>query len=110
MRYPDELIDRVRDANDIVDVISACVPLKKRGANFVGLCPFHAEKTGSFNVSPTRQIFKCFGCGKGGNVFNFVMEYENLTFPDTSPNSTMNRATQAKSSRRSTESWRGVRG
>ncbi len=83
MRYPDELIDRVRDANDIVDVISACVPLKKRGANFVGLCPFHAEKTGSFNVSPTRQIFKCFGCGKGGNVFNFVMEYENLTFPES---------------------------
>lgn len=82
MRYPDELIDRVRDANDIVDVVSACVPLKKRGANFVGLCPFHAEKTGSFNVSPSRQIFKCFGCGKGGNVFNFVMEYENLTFPE----------------------------
>ncbi|MCR5520327.1 MAG: DNA primase [Lachnospiraceae bacterium] len=83
MRYPDELLDRVRDANDIVDVVSACVPLKKRGANYVGLCPFHAEKTGSFNVSPNRQIFKCFGCGKGGNVFNFVMEYENLTFPES---------------------------
>ena len=82
MRYPDELIDRVREANDIVDVISACVPLKKRGANFVGLCPFHSEKTGSFNVSPSRQIFKCFGCGKGGNVFTFVMEYDNLTFPE----------------------------
>ena len=82
MRYSDELIDKVREANDIVDVVSACVPLKKRGANFVGLCPFHAEKTGSFNVSPTRQIYKCFGCGKGGNVFNFVMEYENLTFPE----------------------------
>ncbi|MCR5432092.1 MAG: DNA primase [Lachnospiraceae bacterium] len=82
MRYPDELIDRVREANDIVDVVSSCVPLKKRGANYVGLCPFHAEKTGSFNVSPSRQIFKCFGCGKGGNVFNFVMEYENLTFPE----------------------------
>ncbi|MCR5829733.1 MAG: DNA primase [Lachnospiraceae bacterium] len=82
MRFTDELIDKIRDANDIVDVVSSYVPLKKRGANFVGLCPFHAEKTGSFHVSPTRQIFKCFGCGKGGNVFNFIMEYENLTFPE----------------------------
>ncbi len=82
MRYSEELIDRVREANDIVDVVSACVPLKKRGANYIGLCPFHSEKTGSFNVNPARQIFKCFGCGKGGNVFGFVMEYENLTFPE----------------------------
>lgn len=80
MFYPDDVIDRVREANDIADVIGSYIPLKKRGANLVGLCPFHSEKTGSFSVSPIKQIFKCFGCGKGGNVINFVSNYENIGF------------------------------
>src|SRR6185369_6430973 len=80
MRIPEETIDDVRQATDIVDVIGALVPLKKRGKNFLGLCPFHQEKTPSFNVSPDRQMFHCFGCGKGGNVFSFLIEYEKVTF------------------------------
>lgn len=82
MFYPDDLIDRVREANDIVDVIGSYVPLKKRGANLIGLCPFHSEKTGSFSVSPSKQIYKCFGCGQGGNVFNFISTYDNITFQE----------------------------
>jgi DNA primase len=77
-----ELRERVRAANDIVDVIGACLPLKKAGGNFQALCPFHKEKTPSFNVNPSLQIFKCFGCGKGGDVFTFVMAYENVEFPE----------------------------
>ncbi len=75
-------LDQIRAANDIVDVIGAHVPLKRNGANFVCLCPFHKEKSPSFNVNPSRQIFRCFGCGKGGDVFTFVKEYENLDFMD----------------------------
>lgn len=82
MYYPEELIEEVRQKNDIVDVISGYVRMKKKGANYVGLCPFHNEKTGSFMVSGSKQIYKCFGCGAGGNVFTFVMEYENFTFPE----------------------------
>src|SRR6185503_12044933 len=77
---PDDKKEQIRAANDIVDVISAVVPLKRAGANFVGLCPFHKEKSPSFNVSPQRQTFHCFGCQKGGDVYRFVQEYENLSF------------------------------
>jgi DNA primase len=75
-------IERILDAAHIVDVVQEFVPLKKRGANFLGLCPFHNEKTPSFTVSPTKEIFKCFGCGKVGNSVNFVMEHEHLTYPE----------------------------
>jgi DNA primase len=75
-------LEQVRAASDIVDVIGACVPLKRAGANFVALCPFHKEKTPSFNVNPQKQIFHCFGCHKGGDVFAFVRDYENIDFPD----------------------------
>lgn len=80
MRIPETTIEEVRRASDIVDVISGYVRLKKRGKNFLGLCPFHTEKTPSFNVSPDRQMYHCFGCGTGGNVFTFVMEYEKVSF------------------------------
>jgi DNA primase len=79
-QIPQHLIEQVRAANDVVDVVGAVVPLKRAGANFVGLCPFHREKTPSFNVNPHRQIFHCFGCHKGGDVFSFIREYENLSF------------------------------
>lgn len=75
-------LDQIRAASDIVDVIGSYLPLKRAGANFVALCPFHKEKSPSFNVNPHRQIFHCFGCHKGGDVFTFVKEYENITFPD----------------------------
>lgn len=74
--------EQIRAANDIVEVIGSYVPLKRAGANFVALCPFHKEKTPSFNVNPHRQIFHCFGCQKGGDVFEFVKEYENIDFPE----------------------------
>lgn len=74
--------EQIRSASDIVEVIGAYVPLKRAGANFVGLCPFHKEKSPSFNVNPQRQIFHCFGCHKGGDVFTFVKEYENIGFMD----------------------------
>jgi DNA primase len=75
-------IERIFDAAHIVDVVQEFVSLKKRGANYLGLCPFHNEKTPSFTVSPSKEIFKCFGCGKVGNSVNFVMEHEHLTFPE----------------------------
>src|SRR5512138_3012733 len=75
-------LEQIRAANDIVEVIGAVLPLKRAGANFVALCPFHREKTPSFSVNPQRQIFHCFGCHKGGDVFRFLQEYENLTFPE----------------------------
>ncbi len=78
--YPEHLIDEIKQANDIVDVLSDFLKLKKRGANYLTLCPFHSEKTPSFSVSSTKQIYHCFGCGKGGNVYTFLMEYENMTF------------------------------
>ncbi|HEX7653509.1 MAG TPA: DNA primase, partial [Verrucomicrobiae bacterium] len=74
--------ERIRAASDIVDIIGGYLPLKKAGANFVALCPFHKEKSPSFNVNPHKQIFHCFGCGKGGDVFKFVQEYENIGFMD----------------------------
>ena len=82
MYYPDEVIEEVRSRNDIVDVISGYVRLQKKGANYFGLCPFHNEKSPSFSVSRSKQMYYCFGCGAGGNVFTFLMEYENDTFPE----------------------------
>src|SRR5512146_854448 len=73
-------LEQIRAASDIVDVIGSYIPLKRAGANFVALCPFHKEKSPSFNVNPSRQIFHCFGCHKGGDVFTFVKEFENITF------------------------------
>jgi len=78
---PQETIERVAAANDIVDVIGAHVALKKMGTRFRALCPFHREKTPSFYVDPQRQTYKCFGCGVGGTIFKFVMAYESLDFP-----------------------------
>ena len=80
MYYSDDVIEEVRMKNDIVDVISGYVRLQKKGSSYFGLCPFHNEKSPSFSVSPGKQMYYCFGCGAGGNVFTFVMEYENFTF------------------------------
>jgi DNA primase len=77
---PQDIIDQVRQASDIVEIIGEYVRLKKRGRNYMALCPFHTEKTASFSVSPERQIYHCFGCGKGGNVYTFLMEHENMSF------------------------------
>ncbi len=82
MYYPDELIEEVRMKNDIVDVISGYVRIQKKGSSYFGLCPFHNEKSPSFSVSPSKQMFYCFGCGAGGNVFTFVMQYENYSFQE----------------------------
>ncbi len=82
MYYPDEVIEEVRMKNDIVDVVSGYVRIQKKGGNYFGLCPFHSEKSPSFSVSPVKQMFYCFGCGAGGNVITFVMEYENATFQE----------------------------
>ena len=80
MIYSDELLDEIKSRNDIVDVISQYVVLKRKGRNFFGLCPFHNEKSPSFSVSPDRQICKCFGCGVGGDVFHFIMKVENISY------------------------------
>ena len=80
---PQDTIEEVKARTDIVDVVGDYVRLKKRGSNFVGLCPFHTEKTPSFNVNPARDIYKCFGCGVGGDVFNFLSEVEGLSFPES---------------------------
>ena len=82
MRYPREIIDEVRMQNDIVEVISQYVPLKQKGSSYFGLCPFHNEKTASFSVNSEKQFYYCFGCGAAGNVFSFLMEMENLDFPE----------------------------
>ena len=82
MFYSDEIIEEVRSKNDIVDVISGYVKLKKQGSSYFGLCPFHSEKSPSFSVSRDKQMYYCFGCGAGGNVFTFLMQYENYTFTE----------------------------
>ncbi len=82
MFYSDDIVEEVRMRNDIVDVISGYVKLQRKGTSYFGLCPFHNEKSPSFSVSPGKQMYYCFGCGAGGNVFTFVMEYENFTFPE----------------------------
>ena len=83
MAIPSYLIDQIRQSNNIVEVISEYLPLKKTGSNFKALCPFHQEKTPSFIVSPQKEIFHCFGCGEGGNVFNFLMKHEKISFIET---------------------------
>src|SRR3954468_12257303 len=80
--FSDGFKEQIRAASDIVDVIGSYLPLKRAGANFTTLCPFHKEKSPSFSVNPHRQIFYCFGCHKGGDVFTFVKEYENISFPE----------------------------
>ena len=80
MRYSEDVIEEVRMKNDIVDVISGYVKLQKKGSSYFGLCPFHNEKSPSFSVSPGKQMYYCFGCGAGGNVITFIMEYENYSF------------------------------
>lgn len=83
MAFPENFINELVERSDIVDVVSGYVRLGKRsGSNLFGLCPFHSEKTPSFSVSPDKQIYHCFGCGKGGGVINFIMEIENLSFPE----------------------------
>ncbi|MBE5906870.1 MAG: DNA primase [Lachnospiraceae bacterium] len=110
--YSDELIEEVRSANNIVDVIGSYVSLKKKGSSYFGLCPFHNEKTGSFSVTPSKQMYYCFGCGAGGNVFTFLMEYENFTFGEamealaeragiTLPKKEMNQEQRAQADKRS---------
>lgn len=82
MAFPDSFLDELTERNELADVVSSYVQLVKKGSNLFGLCPFHNEKTPSFSVSPSKQIYHCFGCGKGGGVINFIMEIENLSFPD----------------------------
>ena len=82
MAFPQSFLDELIARSDIVDVIGSYVQLQRKGANLFGLCPFHSEKTGSFSVSPDKQIYYCFGCKRGGGVVNFIMEEENLSFPD----------------------------
>ena len=80
VRFSDELLDEIKSKNDIVDIISQYVTLKRSGRNFFGLCPFHKEKSPSFSVSPDKQIFHCFGCNAGGDVFRFISKIENMNF------------------------------
>ena len=82
MYYPEDLVEEIRAKNDIVDVISSYIKLQRKGANHWGLCPFHGEKTPSFSVHQGRQMYHCFGCGESGNVYTFVMKYENYSFPE----------------------------
>ncbi len=82
MHFSDDLVERIRTSNDIVDVIGTYVRLTKKGANYFGLCPFHSEKTGSFSVSRSKQMYYCFGCGAGGSVISFIMNYENATYQE----------------------------
>ncbi|MCI8532520.1 MAG: DNA primase, partial [Lachnospiraceae bacterium] len=80
--YSQELVEEVRSGSDIVDVISGYIKLQRKGSNYVGVCPFHNDRNPSMSVNQPRQIYHCFSCGAGGDVFKFVMEYENLTFPE----------------------------
>ena len=82
MYYAEDVIEEVRSRNDIVSVISEYVKLQRKGSSYFGLCPFHNEKSPSFSVSPDKQMYYCFGCGAGGNVFTFIQEYENYSFPE----------------------------
>ena len=82
MAFPQRFLDELIDRSDIVDVVSSYVALNRKGGNYFGLCPFHNEKTGSFSVAPDKQIYYCFGCHHGGGVIHFIMEIENLDFPD----------------------------
>ena len=81
-RIPENILEEILSRVNIVEIISACMPLKRSGRNFKANCPFHHEKTPSFMVSPDRQIFHCFGCGESGNAFKFLMKYERMDFPE----------------------------
>ena len=81
-QIPQGTVDLVRETSDILEIISQFVDLKQRGANYFGICPFHDENTASFSVAPSKQIYHCFGCNVGGNVFSFVMEYQKISFPE----------------------------
>ncbi|MBR6228380.1 MAG: DNA primase, partial [Eubacterium sp.] len=83
MYYGDDVIEEVLSRNDIIDLIGTYVSLKRAGNSYKGLCPFHNEKTPSFHVSPDKQMYYCFGCHKGGNIFTFLQEYENMTFVES---------------------------
>ncbi len=83
MYIPEEIINQIRERTNIVDIVGEYVPLRKAGQNYKALCPFHSEKTPSFIVSPKKGIFHCFGCGAGGNAFNFIMQFKNLSFPES---------------------------
>ena len=76
----DEIIEKIRDSSDLFNLVSEYLPLKRAGSNYIGLCPFHNEKTPSFTVSETKQLFYCFGCGEGGDAISFIMKMENLSF------------------------------
>src|SRR6478609_6581937 len=80
--FSEEIIQRIKEENNIVDIVSETISLKKTGKNYLGRCPFHNEKTPSFTVSSEKQIYKCFGCGEAGNVISFVMKTRNLSFPE----------------------------
>ena len=80
MYYSEDIIEEVRQSNDIVEVISSYVRLQKKGSNYMGLCPFHNEKSPSFSVSGSKQMYHCFGCGVGGNIFTFIMNVKSCTF------------------------------
>src|SRR4028118_2347676 len=82
MLYEQHFIDELKNRADLVRIIEPYAPLKKKGANWMACCPFHQEKTPSFSVNPSKEIFFCFGCSKGGSVFNFVMEMERVSFPE----------------------------
>ena len=82
MAFPQSFLDELMSRSDIADVVGSYVQLTRRGSNLFGLCPFHSEKTGSFSVSPDKQIYYCFGCKKGGGVVNFIMELEGLSYPE----------------------------
>ena len=86
VRYSDEILEEIRENNDIVEVISQYVHLKRSGRNYFGLCPFHNEKSPSFSVSPDKQIFHCFGCGVGGNVISFISKIEGIGFKEAIEN------------------------
>ncbi|MCA9752116.1 MAG: DNA primase, partial [Gemmatimonadetes bacterium] len=82
MKIPERVIEEIRERTDLVDLIGGYVQLKRSGKNFLGLCPFHQEKTPSFNVSPERNIWHCFGCGETGDCYRFLMEHDRLSFPE----------------------------
>ena len=100
-------LDELSARNDIVEIVSQYVQLKKSGANYFGLCPFHNEKTGSFSVSPDKQIFHCFGCGAGGGVITFIMKAEGLTFPHADTRTGRSRAQSGAPQRASVRALQG---
>ena len=109
MAIPERFLDELSSRVNIVDVVSAYVPLTKRGSNYWGLCPFHHEKTPSFSVNESRQIFHCFGCGKGGGAYRFLMEMESLTFPEAVQKLAQREGMTVPEEGRSDQSWQEER-